>query len=416
MKQRKLKLSEIVGRGYASFWNSKQRYVVCKGGRGSKKSKTSALKLIVNLMAYKEANALVIRRYERTLRNSCYSDLVWAVHRLGVEEYWDFKVSPLEITHKLTGQKILFRGFDDAQKITSISVPTGVLCWVWIDEAYQIEDENEFNKLDLSIRGQLPAGLWKQFILTLNPWSERWWGKKRFFDNPNDDTLALTTTYLCNEWLDPDDIAIFERMKLDQPRRYKVEGLGEWGLSTGTIYENVVELEFDFDALNKDDECQAFYGLDFGFTDPTAFVGGFVNQRDKKIYITRCFLVRGLTNAEIAEKIKAEGLRGEEVQCDAAEPKSIEELRGLGVNAVAAPKGADSVRYGIQLIQQYQIIVAPDVPNFYNEITNYTWATDSSGNPTDKPDHEFSHVPDALRYGVVGKLNSTSFSWQKIFK
>ena len=108
MKQRKLKLSEVVGRGYASFWNSKQRYVVCKGGRGSKKSKTSALKLIVNLMAYKEANALVIRRYERTLRNSCYSDLVWAIHRLGVEEYWDFKVSPLEITHKLTGQKSFF--------------------------------------------------------------------------------------------------------------------------------------------------------------------------------------------------------------------------------------------------------------------------------------------------------------------
>ena len=236
MKQRKLKLSEIVGRGYASFWNSKQRYIVCKGGRGSKKSKTSALKLIVNLMAYKEANALVIRRYERTLRNSCYSDLVWAIHRLGVEQYWDYKVSPLEITHKLTGQKILFRGFDDAQKITSISVPTGVLCWVWIDEAYQIEDENEFNKLDLSIRGQLPDGLWKQFILTLNPWSERWWGKKRFFDNSNDDTLALTTNYLCNEWLDPADIAIFERMKLEQPRRYKVEGLGEWGLSTGTIY------------------------------------------------------------------------------------------------------------------------------------------------------------------------------------
>ena len=191
MKQRKLKLSEIVGRGYASFWNSKQRYVVCKGGRGSKKSKTSALKLIVNLMAHKEANALVIRRYERTLRNSCYSDLVWAVHRLGVEEYWDFKVSPLEITHKLTGQKILFRGFDDAQKITSISVPTGVLCWVWIDEAYQIEDENEFNKLDLSIRGQLPDGLWKQFILTLNPWSERWWGKKRFFDRFRLGSIAL---------------------------------------------------------------------------------------------------------------------------------------------------------------------------------------------------------------------------------
>ena len=411
-----LNLSEIVGKGYAAFWNSRNRYLVCKGSRGSKKSKTSALKLIVNMMAYPEANSLVIRRYERTLRNSCYSDLVWAVNRLGVEKFWEFKISPLEIIYKPTGQKILFRGFDDAQKITSISVPHGVLCWVWIDEAFQITDENEFNKLDLSIRGKLPAGLWKQFILTLNPWSDSWWGKRRFFDKPSPDTLAITTTYQCNEWLDPADIAIFDKMAIEQPRRYRVEGLGEWGVSVGSIYENISETGLDFESLNRDKENRSFFGLDFGFTDPTAFVGGFINESQKTIYITNCFLTRGLTNPDIAERIKAQGLKNEIVACDAAEPKSIEELKNLGVNAVAAPKGADSVRYGIQLIQQYKILVDYRVPDFYNEITNYSWKLDSQGNPTDTPDHEFSHVPDALRYGVVSKLKSTNFSWQKIFK
>lgn len=178
---RKNVLSKVVGKGYRDFWNSRRRYLVCKGSRGSKKSKTTALRLIVNLMSHPEANALVIRRYARSLRDSCFADLKWAIHRLGFDSDWRATVSPLEIVRISTG-KILFRGLDDGQKVTSFTVAQGVLCWVWCEEASQLESEAEFNKLDLSIRGQVPAGLWKEIALTLNPWSETWWGKRRFFE------------------------------------------------------------------------------------------------------------------------------------------------------------------------------------------------------------------------------------------
>lgn len=128
-----ISLQSIVGKGYADFWNFKGRYRVCKGSRASKKSKTTALNFIVRMMQNPLANALVVRKTFATLKDSCYSDLLWAAQRLGVAHLWQGTVNPLEIRYLPTGQRILFRGMDDPLKLTSISVPKGVLCWVWIN-------------------------------------------------------------------------------------------------------------------------------------------------------------------------------------------------------------------------------------------------------------------------------------------
>lgn len=357
---RKNVLSEVVGKGYRDFWNSRRRYLVCKGSRGSKKSKTTALRLIVNLMSHPEANALVIRRYARSLRDSCFADLEWAIHRLGFDSDWRATVSPLEIVRISTGQKILFRGLDDGQKVRSVTVAQGVLCWVWCEEASQLESEAEFNKLDLSIRVQVPAGLWKEIVLTLNPWSETWWGKRRFFDKPNPEVTALTTTYLCNEFLDDKDWALFEDLRVNFPRRYRIEGLGEWGIAEGLIYPDAKIVSFDREAMKSRRDLKAFYGVDFGFTDPTAFVVGFYDPAPKTVFVAWEIYERGLTNQALAARIKGFGLRREKVTCDSAEPKSIEELRSAGINAVPATKEQDSVRYGIQWLQGVHIVVHPD--------------------------------------------------------
>ena len=148
-----MNLPELVGKGYRDFWNFKGRYKVVKGSRASKKSKTTALWIVYNMMKYRNANTLVVRKVYRTLKDSCYSDLKWAIHRLQVQDYWELKESPLEITYKPTGQKILFRGFDDPLKITSISVSVGQLCFCWVEEAYELTEEVAFNMLDESIRG-----------------------------------------------------------------------------------------------------------------------------------------------------------------------------------------------------------------------------------------------------------------------
>lgn len=112
LKSKKIRLPELVGRGYKDFWNFKGRYKVVKGSRASKKSKTTALFFIYSMMKYPGANLLVVRKVYRTLKDSCFTDLKWAINRLKVNDYWSIKESPLEITYIPTGQKILFRGLN----------------------------------------------------------------------------------------------------------------------------------------------------------------------------------------------------------------------------------------------------------------------------------------------------------------
>ena len=120
--RRVISLPDVVGRGYGKFWKWRGRYRVCKGSRASKKSKTTALWYITNLMKYPDANLLVVRKVFRTLKDSCFTELKWAVNHLGVQDFWEIKESPLEMTYKPTGQKIYFRGLDDPLKVTSITV------------------------------------------------------------------------------------------------------------------------------------------------------------------------------------------------------------------------------------------------------------------------------------------------------
>ena len=232
----KLYLPDIVGGGYAEFWRTRRRYRVVKGSRASKKSKTTALWYIYHLLKYPAANLIVVRRTYRTLERSAFSELKWAIKRLGAEEYFDFKSSPLEIIVKSTGQRIFFAGLDDPLKLTSLTVSCGVLSWMWIEEAYEIDSEDAFNTLDESIRGEMPNGLFKQITITFNPWSENHWLKKRFFDRKSDDVFAMTVNYKVNEWLDKDDLRVFEEMRLRDPERYRVCGLGEWGVGGGQFF------------------------------------------------------------------------------------------------------------------------------------------------------------------------------------
>lgn len=397
-------IADLVGGGYGEFWRCKKRYRVVKGSRASKKSKTMALWLIFNLMKYPQANALVIRKVFGTLKNSCYSDLKWATDKLKVSNLWKFKSQPLEATFLPTGQKILFRGFDEPLKITSISVPHGVLCWVWIEEAYELMDESAFNMLDESIRGIVPNGLFKQITITMNPWNERHWIKSRFFDNKdNENIFTATTNYKCNEWLDSNDYKLFIDMKRNNPKRYQVAGLGEWGVVDGLIYENWEEKEFNWRQLLLENEnLKTVFGLDFGYTnDPTAFFCGILDNENKKIYVFDEIYEKGLQNTKICTLITQKGFRKEKITADSAEPKSIDQLKGLGMDRIrGAKKGKDSINNGIQFIQDYKIIIHPKCVNFITEINNYSWEKDRFGKSLNKPIDDFNHLMDAMRYAL----------------
>ncbi len=412
----KIQLPEVVGKGYGTFWRYKGRYRVCKGSRASKKSKTTALWYIWALMKYSQANLLVVRKVFRTLKDSCFTELKWAIKRLKVESSWEVKESPLEMTYIPTGQKIYFRGLDDPLKITSITVEQGYLCWLWLEEAYEISNENDFNMLDESIRGAIPddVKLFKQITITLNPWNEHHWIKKRFFDTLDDEVLAMTTNYLCNEWLDKADLKVFESMKKNNPRRYQVAGLGEWGIVDGLIYENWEEKAFDINEVKKISTIQSVFGLDFGYTnDPSTLFCGLVDTKSKTIWVFDEMYKKGMSNEAIVEEVIRMGYAKERIRADSAEIKSIDRLYILGLpHITAARKGPDSKINGIDFIQDYHIIIHPRCVNFITEISNYTWAKDTkTGNMINKPIDDFDHLMDAMRYALEGISMGSVYSF-----
>lgn len=403
LKTNEVYLPEVIGKGYGTYWNYKGRYRVVKGSRASKKSTTTALNMIYRIMTYPNSNGLVIRKVFRTIKDSCFSQLKWAIHRLKVDKYWKATNSPLELTYLPTGQKILFRGLDDPLKVTSVAVDKGSLCFLWIEEAYEIMSEDDFNMLDESIRGQVPDGLFKQITLTLNPWNDRHWIKKRFFDTEDKDILAITTNYKCNEWLDESDLKVFETMKLHNPKRYRVAGLGEWGVVDGLVYENVREDRFNKeDVIKNNPDVKPVFGLDFGYTnDPTALFCGLLDLENYKIYVFDELYEKGLSNKNIYKEIEKMGYRKERIIADSAEPKSIDELKDLGLYRISpAKKGKDSILNGVQFIQNFEIIVHPRCVNFMTEITNYQWAKDKFNKAINEPIDDFNHLQDAMRYAV----------------
>ena len=231
--------------------------------------------------------------------------------------------------------------------------------------------------------------------------------------------MALTRNYDCNEFLGDDDRAIFEWMKENNPRRFAIEGRGEWGIAEGLVYENWTELDFDIDALrNQCDQYgthrfREYFGMDFGYTnDPTAFIALLASEKEKVIYIFDEIYRTRMKNQDIYDTITYKGYKNEIITADNEDPKSIDELKDLGLNRIrAADKGRGSVKAGIQKLQDYKIYVHPRCTNTIVELSNYIWAPDKdTGKPTTEPADEYNHLMDALRYATE-KLGSMNFSW-----
>ena len=416
----------LVGREYKKFMLCKKRYLVVKGSRASKKSKNTAIRFIQLLYEYELANLLVVRKYAALLKQSCRADLIWAIKRLGVERDWNIPRGEMTLTRKSTGQVILFRGASEPESIASITVEEGVLNFCWIEEAYQIENEADFDMIDESIRGQLPEGYFKQIVLTFNPWHESSWLRKRFYvlqpGEINDDevlyeegkqkstasTLALTRNYTCNEWLDKADLANFERMKIEQPGRYKVAGLGEWGVTGSTIYTNWQVKEFNWRTMfyEKDPETmRPLYehriGLDFGYSHNTAGVRLLVNREARELYVCEELYAQRLSTDEIFKRLTELDWVREPIHADSEAPQTIKDLNKLGCSRMfGVKKEPGSVASGITELRSYKIYVHPSCQNFEIEISHYAFKKDANGKELPQPEKEWDHLMDAMRYAM----------------
>ena len=416
-------LRKIFGRGYNDVINDKEHfYIIIRGGKGSKKSKTVALRQVMLMMQYPLANMVCIRKSYNSLKDSMFTDILWAIDRLGVTDWWEVRRSPMQLELKHTHQVILFRGLDKAEKLGGLTVRHGYLCWMWIDEFYEITDEEEFLKAQMGLRGYMPpeSGLWKQVICTFNPWSEHCWIKPRFFDEPHDNVLAKVTTYKCNEWLGEEDKKRYDELYETNPRIAKVICEGEWGVAEGLVYENWSIDAFDVDELRSRQNIYETYGLDFGYKiSYTAFVGMLVDPIAQELWIFEDSIYRtGMTNLDIAKAITALGYENKRIVADRAEQKSIYELKAgilceeedeFGTkrtiryslpNIEGAMKGNDSVANGIARLQMYKIHIHPSCQNAIMEFSSYHYAKDTNGNYTGKPEKIDDHCADAVRYGM----------------
>ena len=431
MSNERISLQEIVGKGYATFWNFKGDEIIIQGSKSSKKSKTAALRWMKLLKQYPRACLLATRDTEKTIRDSVFADLKWAAKEIKTYDEWDFIRNPLESTNRLTGQKIFFRGLDDWQKIASITIddPNLVLCWVWFEEAFEIEKKDTYDKVRMSIRGKMPEGYFNQSLATLNPWSDQHFIVKKITSKLTPDEkileekgkqeiiveeeqefiyngkkvkenvsqLLMITNYKLNEFLDIKDYARFEQKKKEDYEDYKTSGLGMPGISKGLIFRNwriedTEKYKNTFELVRR--------GLDFGYSsDPSAFLQFNVNLKKKQIVVFDEFGATELTNEMLANELKKRIEPYALIKADAAEPKSIAELNNLGINAIPVQKGPDSVLHGIKWLKGFEIIVDPKCKGLIEELGLYRWKVDKLDNPLNIPEDKNNHYIDALRYG-----------------
>lgn len=377
---------------YPYLRNYSNRYEIYYGGAGSGKSVFIAQKLIIKA-CYSKRKILVIRKYGTTLKDSVFDLFLGILSKWRMLQYC--KVNMSNYTIKLpNGSMFLFKGLDDSEKIKSITDITDIFC----EEATELS-EDDFTQLDLRLRA-LEDDL--QIIVSFNPVSKVNWVYRKWFadkDKVYENTLILHTNYKHNKFLPDSYIKALEEKQRTNYVYYKIYALGEFATLDKLVFTNWKVEEFDHTQLNG----ELIIGLDFGFVnDTSALVASILDEDAKKIYVFQEWGAKGKTNQELAAIIKNLGFAKSIIIADAAEQKSIEEIKREGVRRIkACTKGPDSIIHGIQELQNYEIIVHPDCEEIKVEFENYSWQKDKqTGLYINKPIDAFNHYIDALRYSL----------------
>ena len=367
------------------------RYVILKGGRGSGKSRNVVPKFIKDTF-YKslKPNILVVQKTFASIKDASYENIVQSIERLGLTDCFTITKSPMQIVNNLTGAKFIFRGLDKPEKLKSIEGVGKVL----IEEA-DLLTERDFEILDLSIRGADDIKIYSLF----NPCAPTTFIKKEFIDKPRDDTYIHHSTYLDNPYLGKSFYAKMERLKLENPKMYEIDGLGQFGVIEGLIYSNFEVKEFD-----EDDVCdKPRYGLDWGWVHPAAVIK--TALKNETLYIIDEIYESYLENEKLYEKIKAKGWNNFLIYADCAEPKSIQTLNNLGCRLLPVNKKSAGVVEQIKQMQGFKIVVHPRCKNVITELYSYKWKTDKNGDSLEIPVDVGDDALDAIRYSLNDVLS-----------
>lgn len=369
------------------------------GGSSSGKSVFLAQRVVYDLLN-SGRNYIVCRQVGRTIRTSVFMEICKIISEWGLTGLFTINKSDMLITC-LTGYQVMFAGLDDVEKLKSATPAKGAITDIWVEEATEV-DRDSVKQLYKRQRGG-SENIKKRMTFSFNPIMQNHWIFTEYFSPiawaddqtrySGDDVFILKTTYKDNRFLTSDDI---KRLESEMDKYfYNVYTLGNWGVLGNVIFtnwrvEDLSDMQAQFTNRRN--------GLDFGFSsDPAALSRSHYDRMRKTIYIYDELYERGLTNDLLGREVR-QRCGPDRVICDSAEPKSIAELRQYGVNAYPARKGKDSVLHGIQWLQQQTIVVDKHCINAVNELRQYKWKEDKSGNALREPVDHNNHLIDGTRY------------------
>lgn len=379
---------------------SNSRYFVITGGRGSGKS--YSINLFLLLLTYEVGHVILFTRYTLTSAHvSIIPEFIDKINTLDLSN--DFYITKDEIINKKTGSKILFKGIKTSSGTQTANLKSlaGVTTWV-LDEAEELTDEDTFDKIDFSIRAK---DVQNRVILVLNPATKEHFIYKRFFESKGvkdgsnivkGDTTYIHTTYLDNyENLSKSFILQIEDMKARRKQKYEHQILGGWlDKAEGVVFNN-----WSFGKFNPNNLPTSF-GLDFGFSiDPDTLIEVAIDKNHKKIYVKEHLYQNGLRMEQLAticSNVVGKGL----IIADSAEDRLIVDLRHKGLNIEPIKKG--TIESGVTLMLDFDIIVDENSTNIAKEFNNYAYLNKGSKLYID----DYNHAIDAIRYNVTYHLDN----------
>jgi len=380
---------------------------VFKGGRGSTKSSFVSESIIELIVNNPEWHALATRQVKDTLRDSVYSQLVWAINYLGMADKFRCIKSPLEITYIPTGQKIYFRGADDPLKIKSIKPRFGYINILWCEELDQFRGSAAVRSIVQSaIRGGDHSLILKSFN---PPRSQNNWVNKEL-SIPKEKRYIHESNYLNVpvEWLGQTFIDEAEYLKEINPSAYNHEYMGEITGTGGLVFENVKIRKITDEEISQFDRI--LHGLDWGyFPDPAHYVKMHYDAARLTLYIYGETRKWKTSNRALYDILVENGLLPSDmIIADSAEPKSIADFRTYGASCRGAEKGPESVRYSIKWLQSLRKIVIDNIrtPFAADEFINYEHETNKDGEYISAYPDKDNHAIDGVRYG-------TNFIWRR---
>lgn len=409
--QTQVKLTDLIAPSfYDLHWDIKEHkhtHYKLYGGRGSTKSSFISGEIIKGMMEDPEANAIAMRKVGRFLEESVFEQLLWAIEKLGVSDLWKVRYSPLGLTYKPFGNRIIFRGADDPQKIKSVKLKKGYFKYIWFEERAEFDGpEEERTILQSLMRGGTDYIV---FYSWNPPKSINNWCNQDVMDE-REDTCCHHSDYRAvpPEWLGEQFFIEAEHLQRTKPKAYEHEYLGIATGTGGQVFENITVRKITDEEIARFDRIKQ--GLDFGYgADPLAYLKMHYDKTRKRLFLFGEIYAVKMGNTKLARELKKFNPLNRMITADSEEPRAIAALQELGIRITGAKKGPGSVDFGMEFLSDEieEIIIDPEkCPNAKREFTGYELEQDKNGNFKGSYPDKDNHTIDAARYGLEDVMSS----------